>query len=283
MPEKPTTAAGYPPDQVTRVKATCLYLATKLGDLMPELVVVGGLVPSLLVDQENLPENVTTHVGTMDLDLGLAFALVGEARYQEVAKRLRNAKFEPDKNDEGQTTRQRWRISDPPVTVDFLIEPETSTEAQAGKLFDLTKDWAAIIAPGLHLAFKNNKEVTLAGQTITGETVKPGRKIRVCGGGAFVVLKALALHIRGENKDAYDLFYMLRNYGKGVSDVAAELRPLLDDASALRAMEYLRGDFEDTDSIGPRRAAEFLYDRPDADTQADAVGFVRQLLKECNF
>ena len=101
MPEKPNTAAGYPSDQVARVKATCLYLATKLGDLMPELVVVGGLVPSLLIDQENLPGSVTAHVGTMDLDLGLAFALVGEARYQEVAERLRNAKFTPDKNDEG--------------------------------------------------------------------------------------------------------------------------------------------------------------------------------------
>jgi hypothetical protein len=42
---------------------------------MDELVVVGGLVPSLLIDQEKLPENVTAHVGTLDLDLGLAFAL----------------------------------------------------------------------------------------------------------------------------------------------------------------------------------------------------------------
>jgi len=47
---------------------------------MPELVVVGGLVPSLLIDQRNLPENVAPHVGTLDLDLGLAFALVGEQR-----------------------------------------------------------------------------------------------------------------------------------------------------------------------------------------------------------
>lgn len=54
MVNKPTTAAGYEIGQVVRVKATCLYLATKLGDLMPELVVVGGLVPSLLIDQENL-------------------------------------------------------------------------------------------------------------------------------------------------------------------------------------------------------------------------------------
>ena len=59
MPDKPTRADGYPPQQVARVKATCLYLATKLGDLMPELVVVGGLVPSLLIDQQNLAQNVT--------------------------------------------------------------------------------------------------------------------------------------------------------------------------------------------------------------------------------
>lgn len=278
MAEKPTTAAGYPPDQVARVKSTCLYLATKLGDLMPELVVVGGLVPSLLIDQQNLPENVEPHVGTLDLDLGLAFALVGEARYQEVAERLRNAKFMPDKNDEGQPTRQRWRISDPPVTVDFLIEPE-NTEAKSGSVFSITKDWAAIIAPGLHLAFKNNQKITLRGKTIVGETAE--RDICVCGAGAFVVLKALAFHIRGENKDAYDLFYLLRNYGRGVRDVAAELRPLLTDASALKAIEYLSADFQDSDSTGPRRSADFLYGRPDAATQADAVGFVRQLLDEC--
>ena len=82
-------------------------------------------------------------------------------------------------------------------------------------------------------------------------------------------------------RDAYDLFYLLRNYGRGVSDVTAQLRPLLPDSSAVTALEYLTADFQDSDSIGPRRVAEFLYGRPDADTQADAVGFVRQLLSEC--
>jgi hypothetical protein len=63
-------------------------------------------------------------------------------------------------------------------------------------LFPLTKDWAAIIAPGLHLAFKNNRKVTLSGKTIVGETAE--RAIRVCGAGAFVVLKGPAFHIRGD-------------------------------------------------------------------------------------
>jgi hypothetical protein len=74
---------------------------------------------------------------------------------------------------------------------------------------------------------------------------------------------------------------MLRSYGRGVADVAAELRPLLSEASAQRATEYLRSDFQDSDSTGPRRVAEFLFGRPDEVTQADAVGFVRQLLNEC--
>ncbi len=223
-------------------------------------------------------ENYAT-VGTLDLDLGLAFALVGEQRYQELAERLRNAGLRPDANDEGKPTRQRWRISDPAVTVDLLIEPESSTEAQAGRLFPLTKDWAAIIAPGLHLAFRNHRRVTLSGPTILGE--RATRELRVCGAGAFVILKALAFHLRGENKDAYDLFYLLRNYGLSVVEVADEVRSLLPDASARRGPEYLRADFLEPDSIGPRRIAEFLHGRPEATIQADAVGFVRELLRAC--
>ena len=66
-----------------------------------------------------------------------------------------------------------------------------------------------------------------------------------------------------------------------LGDVAAQLRPLLGDASAKKAMEYLREDFRESESIGPRRVAEFLFGRPEVDTQADALGFVRQLLAEC--
>jgi hypothetical protein len=42
MTEKPQRAADYPGHQTQLVKATCLYVATKLGDLMDELVIVGG-------------------------------------------------------------------------------------------------------------------------------------------------------------------------------------------------------------------------------------------------
>lgn len=78
----------------------------------------------------------------------------------------------------------------------------------------------------------------------------------VCGPGAYIVLKALAFGSRGENKDAYDLFYVVRNLGLDVEDVAAHLRPLLVDRAASEAITLLRRDFLDHDGIGPRRVAD---------------------------
>lgn len=250
MTDKPGRASAYTSEQVGLVRATCLYVATRLGDLMDELVVVGGLVPSLLIDQGSLPEGTSAHAGTMDLDVGLKLALLGERRYSALGA----------------------------VTVDFLIPPSLTTD-RGGTLRDIERDFAAIIAPGLNLAFQDRRRVRIEGRTIFGERVS--REIWVCGPGAFIVLKALAFLGRGENKDAYDLYYLIRNFGAGVGDVADCLRPLLGDEESQRALQVLRNDFLDHDALGPRRVAEFLQGRPDNDIQADVAGFMRALLESC--
>ncbi len=276
MADKPKRASEYRSEQVELVRATCLYVATKLGDLMDEVVVVGGLVPSLLIDQSALPEGASAHVGTMDLDVGLKLALLDEGRYRTLTERLRDAGFTQDQTEEGRPTRQRWRVTGlGSVTVDFLIPPSLATD-QGGKLRDIEKDFAAIIAPGLQARLPGPPARPIEGKTIFGE--KAARDVWVCGPGAFVVLKALAFLGRGENKDAYDLYYLVRNFGAGVEDVAACLRPLLGDDEAQRAFQVLRDDFLDHDGVGPRRVAEFLQGGPDDEIQADVVGFVSALL-----
>ncbi len=72
-------AAAYSHAQLQRVQATCLYIATKLGDLLGDVIVVGGLVPSLIIDQKSLKSSASSHLGTLDLDLGLALALLASA------------------------------------------------------------------------------------------------------------------------------------------------------------------------------------------------------------
>ncbi len=278
MPDKPTTAAGYRREHVELVRATCLYVATKLGDLTEDVVVVGGLVPSLLIAQDALPVDAEPHVGTMDLDIGLTLAVLGEGRYRSLTERLRRAGFSADVNEQGNPTRQRWKVeNDEKVTVDFLIQPSLPDDV-GGKLRDIEPDFAAVIAPGLHLAFQDRTKVTLSGQTIMGE--RATRDMWVCGAGAYVVLKALAFNLRGENKDAYDLFYVLRNYGESVSAIVAHLEPFRADPATIQAIEILRRDFTSHDSLGPIRVAAFLAGGSDDTNQADVVGFVDAFLRK---
>ncbi|WP_428264567.1 hypothetical protein [Haliangium sp.] len=248
---------------------------------MEDLLIIGGLVPSLIVDQVDLPEGVEAHVGTMDLDIGLKIALLDEGRYRTLTERLRAAGFEMDTNDDGNPTRQRWAITNNAgaVTVDFLIPPSRDGD-RGGKLRNIEPDFAAIIAPGLRCAFRDRKQVTLDGRTLFGE--KAQREVWVCDAGAYVVLKALAFDSRGENKDAYDLFYVIRNYGT-IHEVSDKLRSLLDDNEARRAVQVLERDFTDPESVGPRRVAEFVTGGPDDDMQADVVGFVSRLLRLCAY
>jgi hypothetical protein len=90
-----------------------------------------------------------------------------------------------------------WKIEgQEKVTVDFLTPPSLPDD-RGGKLRHIEPDFAAVIAPGLHLAFRDRERITLSGKTIIGEQAT--RQVWVCGPGAYVVLKSLAFHLRGEN------------------------------------------------------------------------------------
>lgn len=88
MADRPQQAFGYSSEKVALVRATCLYVASKLGDLMDDLVVVGGLAPSLLIDQET--PTAEPHAGTLDLDVGLALGLLSEGRFRTAQRRSRS-------------------------------------------------------------------------------------------------------------------------------------------------------------------------------------------------
>ncbi|HUY28290.1 MAG TPA: hypothetical protein VMV27_12805 [Candidatus Binataceae bacterium] len=169
MADKPRTAAAYSLRQLERVRATCLYVATILGDLLSDIVVVGGLVPSLIVDQTALPDGADPHPGTQDLDLALALALLDHERYRAVTQRLRDGGFVPDTNAQGNRTRQRWRVQSggAPITVDFLMPPSRPSD-KGGMLRDLEEDFAAFIIAGLRLTFLDRQTVELSGKTILG-------------------------------------------------------------------------------------------------------------------
>lgn len=270
------TAADYTTEQTELICAATLTAATILGDYLLDLAVVGGLVPSLLIPPTVLPAGADPHVGTMDLDLGLDLAILNERRYEGIAERLRESGFRQDLNVIGNEARQRWTHSTN-LLVKIVLIPPISNDAIPGCLQPLERGLAAFIIPGLEVAFRDRISVKLSGTTLFGETAS--REIPVCNPGAFVVLKALAFRNRGKFKDAYDLYFMTRNYRKGVEDVAAFLTPLIETDPCRRAISILREDFLDEKALGPVRVALFVTGAEDLEIQADVVGFVSELLR----
>jgi len=133
MPNKPLTRSGYTPEETEQVIASTLSIAVVLGDLLDEVCVVGGLVPTLLIDQRRTSAGEDGHCGTNDLDVGLALALLDNARYKEISERLRRAGFHHDETPDGQAVLQRWKMGDLKVTIDFLIPP-VADERRGGQV-----------------------------------------------------------------------------------------------------------------------------------------------------
>ena len=170
---------------------------------------------------------------------------------------------------------QTWTVRTPhPVTVDFLIPPIEEKD-KGGELRHFESDLAAIVTPGLELAFKDRRWKELSGRIPSGAWVTRG--IPVCGPGAFTVLKALAFGNRAENKDAYDLFYVWS--GVGVPDVAESLVPLQPNTYIDDALSVIERDFCHHDGLGPIGTARFITQELDENVQADVVGHAQALLR----
>lgn len=270
------SASDYTPELALEARRMCLHIATILGvgDLLDEIVVVGGLVPYLIIDQSSAAE---AHIGTRDLDLGLSLAVLDDERYREISARLRGRGFEPGRTAQGNATRQTWTLPGQRITIDFLI-PRTANGPRPGRLQNLERDFAAIVAAALPLAFRDREAVLLDGPTLAAEVAT--RTVNVCGPAAFVAMKAHAVRLRAKDKDAYDLVYLLKYYGDGtVAQVASRYLGFADLDEAREALTILQADFASEQHLGSVRAARFRAGRPDPALQADAFGYVQAFLR----
>lgn len=268
-------ATDYTPEQLARTRQTLLQVLVALGDFHDDVVLVGGLVPSLLVDQAEAAARDDAHVGSVDVDLGIRLAVVDEDRYDELAERLRSRGFAPDTNERGNPTKQRWRYArtEGSVVIDFLVD-ETETDAHGwGRTLHLTRDLAALRALGLRLAFDDAEAREVSGTTLDGDAAT--RPVRVCGPAAFVVLKAIAFRNRGSEKDAYDLVYVVRNWPGGPEAVAGRWTALSAHPALAAALAVLQADFLSEQAVGPRSASRFLTAAVDEAYVADAVADLR--------
>jgi hypothetical protein len=98
-------------------------------------------------------------------------------------------------------------------------------------------------------------------------------------------MKGFAIENRHKQEDAYDNYYVVRNYRDGILALAEACRPALNEPEALEGYGYIDGKFAAFDAYGPTSVRKFveetdvLHERTPEQWQRDAFSVVDQWLR----
>lgn len=291
---KPTSAGGYYPDVTEACERTLLTLLSAFGGLKTTLRLVGGLVPRYLTPET--PPDVPAHAGTSDVDVVLNLQVIAEGDgYATLASQLKARGFVRLKKEGGNVSSWQWQRQ--VVTEHLSVVTEFLQDAgdnQAGQVMSIDGERVSALSvqfAGIVHDWFEEREISaelLDNKGLATDT------IRFADVPAFVILKALALADRHENKDAADLVHVLRYAGTidEVSDQFVQRERSGTHPGAVEAgLDALRRCFcDDEHGEGHTKVGAVCYgwfhDAGDEDAriraQRYASGLVQALLDKIN-
>jgi hypothetical protein len=280
VPQDPQSATDYDDRTTAAVKSVLIEIGQILGSFRGKFAVVGGAVPWLLLDNDAM-----RHVGTIDVDLSLDAEALAEREYASlVAALMGNGYRQREGLRRFQLVRQvRTNDGGSPidVIVDFLMPRHAEIERNIPPLLD---NFTVQRADGADLATRFHQMTAISGPMPNGGTNKV--EIAVCSIPALLAMKGYALNGRLKQKDAYDIYFCVRNYPDGIPALADACRPLLELESGAIGFGHIAGKFDVPDGFGPTSVRRFVEDsqilgeRTPEQWQRDAYGQVDALLRE---
>jgi len=132
-------------------------------------------------------------------------------------------------------------------------------------------------ARGCELAFELPQETTIAGALPGGG--RDSVRVRFASIVPFLVMKANALADRMKAKDAWDIYYCLKNFPGGVRAIVEEFLPHRTNGLVREAMAKLRDKFASPDHVGPR----FVGDFEEITESDERAGLQRDAFEQVNF
>jgi hypothetical protein len=250
---EPAVASDYDDRGARAAHAVLVELGQVLGAHRDAIVVIGGTVPSLL-----LPDAEPGHIGSLDIDLDLDTEKLADHGYADLIEKLDAAGYE--RNVAGLKPFQLRRTIDPrdggesiAVVVDLLMPKGARTAKNRPKLIEGLRVQEA---DGGEIALRNNLKLLISG------TMPDGRKneveMLVASIPALLVMKGYALVQRDKKKDAYDIYFCIRNHKDGIGALAAECAGLLDDPVVREGFSNIAGKFDSEDAFGPQTVRLFV-------------------------
>ena len=252
----PQFATAYDDRTTVAVKSLLVEIGQILGSYKGKFAVIGGAVPWLLLNKADMP-----HVGTLDVDLSLDSNALADGEYAQLVESLLKQGYRQREH------LRRFQLvrtvpahdggADIDVVVDFLM-PRDATIAR--NVPPLVANFAVQRADGAELALKFYQVVPIDGDLPDGGRNRV--QIAVASIPALLAMKGYAIAKRLKPKDAYDIYYSVRNFPGGIDALAAATRPLLAVSTARTGFLHILEKFRHLNDFGPTNVRHFV-NRPD--------------------
>ena len=277
---EPQSANDYDDRTTAAVKSVLVEIGQILGSFKGKFAVVGGAVPWLLLSESDMP-----HIGTADVDLSLNAEALGDGEYVRLVESLQeqgyNQREDMRRFQLVRTVPARDGGSDINVVVDFLMPRDVEIVKNTPPLIS---NFAVQRADGANLALKFYQMVAIDSEMPDGGHNRV--HIAVASIPALLAMKGYAIANRQKPKDAYDIYFCIRNFPDGLVALVAETKPLLEVDTAREGYLLIEGKFRDVDDFGPTSVRKFvegsdaLGERTADQWQQDAFGQVNAWLVE---
>jgi hypothetical protein len=271
---EPQSASDYDDRSTAAVKSVLIEIGQILGSFQGRFAVIGGAVPWLLLGNEDMP-----HVGTLDVDLGLDAEALGDGHYATLVDALMKHGYEQRKELRRFQLVRQVPAQDGGAPIDVVLDFLMPRHANIVKnVPPLISDFAVQRADGADLAIRFYQMVAIAGPMPDGRHNRI--EVAVCSIPALLAMKGHAVRGRDKQKDAYDIYYCVRNYHDGIEALAEACRPLLAHASGDQGYRFIAEKFDTVNGYGPTCVRRFVEDtrilgeRTPDQWQQDAFGQV---------
>ena len=259
----PRDIADYPEEIVKLSKSAMLELWRSLRRYNEAMILIGGWSPYFILEtfaEEGYPHN---HVGSIDIDIAINPKLVSEKEYVTMEQIILKRGYKQKKSTntgvipfkfEKVFSRHKREIS---IEVDFV----SSFYGIGSRRHHQVSGLFARKCHGVDIAFDHYFEQNIKGSfPDDGETEEV---IRIADVIASLTMKGIVLGERYKEKDAYDIYYLIKYYKTGPKDAATEINKYTSNSLVQEALKFIQKDFTDKDSPGPTWVAVFLRETED--------------------
>ncbi len=265
------TRSDYEPREVAAAKSVLIELMQILGEYREKMVLIGGWVPFFHFG--------ATHTGSTDIDIALDREAITDDVYQTIREHLEKRGYRQG-NQPFIFIREMPQEGGHPIeiTIDFLAGEYGGT-GKKHRHQDVQSDLKARKVRACELALEYCTKITVEGTMPGG--AENAVEVYLSDVVPFVVMKGMALHDRLKEKDAWDIYYCIKQYEGGVREFAKLFESLKTNPLVLEGLSKIRSKFFTLDSMGPVSVVAFeeVDDREEKQRiQLDAYEQVRTLL-----